>query len=334
VDAESADRVFASLQGFAQYGFCKSHAAGFALICYQSAWLKHHYPVEFYCALLNHQPMGFYRPEVVVHDAQRHGIAVLPVDVNRSEVVCRIEAGRIRLGLQYVKEMGPRTLEAILSERQRGEYRSLEDFCLRTGLPEGVVENLVLVGAFDRFGGTRRELLWRLGVVAKRNPGELPLDASGGVVSLTGMTPLEEMRCDYSVQELSTSYHPMQVLRPELRGEPLLRSIELESRSDGEQVKVAGYVIMRQRPPTAKGFAFITMEDESGMINVVIRPDVYERFRQVCIFNPVLLVTGSLQKRDGTLNVRAETIAPLRPGGEPPLSGRAATRRHAPGQNH
>ncbi len=334
VDAESADRVFASLQGFAQYGFCKSHAAGFALICYQSAWLKHHYPVEFYCALLNHQPMGFYRPEVVVHDAQRHGIAVLPVDVNRSEEVCRVEAGRIRLGLQYVKEMGPRTLEVILAERKRRGYRSLEDFCLRTGLPEAVVENLVLVGAFDRFGGTRRELLWRLGVVAKRNPGELPLDTSGGVVSLAGMTPLEEMRCDYSVQELSTSYHPMQLLRPELQAEPLLRSIELESRSDGEQVKVAGYVIMRQRPPTAKGFAFITMEDESGMINVVIRPDVYERYRQVCIFNPVLLVTGSLQKRDGTLNVRADTIAPLRPGGESPLPGRAATRRHAPGQNH
>ncbi len=324
VDSGSAERVFASLEGFAQYGFCKSHAAGFALICYQSAWLKHYYPVEFYCALLNHQPMGFYRPEVVVHDAQRHKVEVLPVDANRSDAACRIEAGHIRLGLQYVKEMGGSTLERILEERRRGEFRSLEDFCLRTGLPDSAVENLILAGAFDFCGGARRDLIWQLGIVAKRGVGELPLDVSGSAVALSAMSPLEEMRCDYSVQEMSTSYHPMGVLRPELGGESLVRSSDLENRADGESVRIAGYVIMKQRPPTAKGFAFITMEDEEGMINVVIRPDIYEKYRQVCIFNPVLIVEGTLQKRDGTLNVRADTISPFRPGGKRPVTPRGS----------
>ncbi len=331
VDAASADRVFASLQGFAQYGFCKSHAAGFALICYQSAWLKRYYPVEFYCALLNHQPMGFYRPEVVVHDAQRHGISVLPVDVNRSDAACRVESGGIRLGLQYVKEMGAQTLERIRESRACEPYRSLEDFCFRTGLPESVVENLVLAGGFDFCGASRRELLWRLGIVAKRSPGELALDAAGGAVVLKEMSPLEEMRCDYSVQEMSTSYHPMQVLRRELQGESVVNSAELEQRGDGEAVRVAGYVVMKQRPPTAKGFAFITMEDEVGMINVVIRPDVYERYRQVCIFNPILIVEGTLQKRDGTVNVTADAIRALRPGGERPVPSRQGRRAAAHG---
>ena len=329
VDAASADRIFASLQGFAQYGFCKSHAAGFALICYQSAWLKHYYPVEFYCALLNYQPMGFYRPEVVVHDAQRHGVRVLPVDANRSDATCRVEEGGVRLGFRYVKEMGERAVERILDERQRGGFRSLEDFCLRTGLPDGVVENLVLAGAFDFCGCSRRKLLWRLGLVAKRSPGELPLEAPDAGVALAEMSPLEEMRCDYSVQEMSTSHHPMQVLRPGLQGEALVRSSELEERHDGEAVRVAGYVVMRQRPPTAKGFAFITMEDEEGMLNIVIRPDVYERYRQVCIFNPVLIVEGVLQKRDGTLNVLADTISPHRPDGERPVPPRGGSRNRA-----
>jgi len=315
VDAANADRVFASLQGFAQYGFCKSHAAGFALICYQSAWLKRYYPVEFYCALLNHQPMGFYRPEVVMHDAQRHAVSVLPVDVNQSEAVCCVEAGGIRLGLQYVKAMGGQAIQRILGERAHGEYRSIEDFCFRTGLPERAVENLVLAGAFDFSGVARRELLWRLGIAAKCRPGELALELPGREVVLAGMSPLEEMRCDYSVQEMSTSYHPMQVLRGELVGESLQRSSELSRLSDGAPVRVAGYVVIKQRPPTAKGFAFITMEDEEGMINVVIRPNVYKQHRQVCIFNPILIVEGILQRRDGTVNITAENIIPVKPGG-------------------
>lgn len=334
VEAESADRVFSSLQGFAQYGFCKSHAAGFALICYQSAWLKRYYPVEFYCALLNNQPMGFYRPEVVVHDAQRHGIRVLPVDVNRSDDICRVEDGGVRLGFCYVKEMGARMMAAIVEERRGGAFASLEDFCTRVPLPGGVVENLVLAGAFEFCSRQRRELLWRLGVAEKRAPGELPLEPGGAPLPLREMTALEEMRCDYTVQEMSTAHHPMAVLRQSMRDPELVRSAGLPALPDGASVRIAGYVIMKQRPPTAKGFAFITMEDEDGAINIVIRPDVYERHRQVCVFNPVLIVEGVLQKRDGTLNIVAETITPFRPDGERPVPARGRARMLIPPRPH
>ncbi len=334
VDAASAARVFASLEGFAQYGFCKSHAAGFALICYQSAWLKYHYPVEFYCALLNNQPMGFYRPEVVLHDAQRHGVQILPVDANLSEAVCGIEAGCIRLGFRYVKGMGERMIARILKERAQGVYLSLEDFSFRTRLSGSAMENLILAGAFDFCGRMRREMLWQLGIVEKRHPGELPLQSSSDTVSLPVMSSLEEMRCDYAVQEMSITHHPVEVLRAELPGDGLVRSSGLSRLRDGASVKIAGYVIMKQRPPTAKGFAFITMEDEDGTINVVIRPDVYERYRQVCIFNPLLLVEGILQKRDGTLNVRAHTIHPLRPGSDWPVPARTGPRRRPSSRAH
>ncbi len=316
VDAESAERVFASLEGFAQYGFCKSHAAGFALICYQSAWLKRHYPVEFYCALLNNQPMGFYRPEVVVHDAQRHGIRVLSVDVNKSDSVCCVEDGNVRLGFAYVKELGVKARTMLAEERKMGAFRSLDDFYFRTGLGNAVVENLILAGAFDGWGQSRRNLVWRLGMLEKCSPGELPFDSCASDVSLPAMSDLEEMRCDYSVQEMSTIHHPMRVLRERLMGNKVVNSTDLEKLEDGVHVGIAGYVIMKQRPPTAKGFAFITMEDEYGAINVVIRPDVYERFRQVCIFNPVLLIEGTLQKKNGTINVRAEIISPVRADGD------------------
>ncbi|MBN1855675.1 MAG: error-prone DNA polymerase [Dehalococcoidia bacterium] len=327
VGAECAERVFAALGGFAQYGFCKSHAAGFALICYQSAWLKLHYPLEFYCALLNNQPMGFYSAEVVVHDAQRHGVRILAVDANLSETACSIENGCIRLGLGYVKKVGARVVEKVLDSRRDGPFLSLEDFYFRTELESTTVENLILSGAFDFCGEPRRNLLWQLGTLEKRGPRELPLESGGTVVSLPQMSPLEEMRCDYNVQEMSTTHHPMGVLRGKLEGKDLVKSSDLAVLGDGVRVRLAGYVIMKQRPPTAKGFAFITMEDEEGMINVVIRPDVYERYRQVCIFNPVLIVEGTVQKKDGTLNVRAESIHPVVLGNEESLPKRSRAHR-------
>jgi len=334
VDAASADRVFAALEGFAQYGFCKSHAAGFALISYQSAWLKKHYPLEFYCALLNNQPMGFYRPEVVVHDAQRHGVKVLPVDVNLSESKCSLENGGIRLGFVYVKAMGGHTVDALLEARGKSRFSSLEDFYFRAGLPVGAVENLILAGAFDFTGSSRRELVWQLGMIEKKGPGELPLPQAGDSVSLPLMSTLDEMRCDYTVQEMSTSHHPMEVLRKMLEIDGLAQSSELPGMADGARLKIAGYVIMKQRPPTAKGFAFITMEDEDGAINVVIRPDVYERHRQVCTFNPVLLVEGRLQRRDGIINIIADAISPVRVDGQRPVPRRTRSRSHSTSTPH
>ncbi|MBA7694813.1 Error-prone DNA polymerase [subsurface metagenome] len=165
VGRDTASRIFAAFEGFAQYGFCKSHAAGFALLCYQSAWLKRHYPSEFYCALLNNQPMGFYSPEVIVHDAKRHGIEILPVDINRSSAKCTVEGGKVRLGFIYIKEAGEKAISQIVAERERTPYLSLEDFCSRARLERKLVENLVLAGAFDSFSCPKRQLLWQLGLL-------------------------------------------------------------------------------------------------------------------------------------------------------------------------
>ncbi|MFO7996066.1 MAG: error-prone DNA polymerase [Dehalococcoidia bacterium] len=305
-----ANRIFEALEGFAEYGFCKSHAAGFALLCYQSAWLKKRYPAEFYCALLNNQPMGFYSPEVIVRDAKRHGVDVLPADINKSGIRCTVEGGKVRLGLMYVKEVGEKALSRIVTERERAPYSSLEDFYLRTRLERTPVENLILAGAFDSSGYQKRQLLWQLGLLEKKCPGEMPLEFGDSRVSLPDFTALEEMKVDYKVQWLSTKYHPMQVLRKDISGDGLLRSSELAQLSPDTRVRFAGYVIIRQRPATAKGFAFLTLEDEDGMVNVIIRPQVYKRYRQVFKLEPVIVVEGTIQKRD-TLNIIAETLAPL-----------------------
>ena len=319
VGSALAGRIFETLGGFAEYGFCKSHAAGFALLCYRSAWLKRCYPSEFYCALLNNQPMGFYSPEVIVRDAGRHGVEVLPVDINKSDARCTIEddkdcperSRRIRLGLMYVKEVGEKAMSRILAERENSPYLSLEDFYLRTGLDRKSVESLILAGAFDYSGYQRRQLLWQLGILDKKCPGEMSLEFSDVTVSLPGFTELEEMKADYRVQGLSTKHHPVQVVRSEISGDGLIRSSQLAQLPSDARVRLAGYVITRQRPPTAKGFAFMTLEDEDGMVNVIVRPDVYRKYRQIFKLEPLVVVEGTLQKGE-TLNIIAETLTSLR----------------------
>jgi error-prone DNA polymerase len=331
VETGLADSIFAALQGFAEYGFCKSHAAGFALLCYRSAYLKNYHPSEFYCALLNNQPMGFYAPEVIVRDAKRHGVDILPADINRSGARCTIEAGKVRLGLMYVKELGERAMSQIVVERERAPYFSLADFHFRTRLDRKPVENLILAGAFDSClpgragpahrtlaassqaaGRHRRQLLWQLGLLEKKGPGELPLEFAHTGVALPDLTELEELKIDYEVQGLSTRHHPLQILSKGMPKDGLLKSSELARLLPNSPVRLAGYVITRQRPPTAKGFAFMTLEDEDGMINVVIRPDVYQNYRQVFKLEPLIVVEGTLQRRDNILNIIARTLTPLR----------------------
>ncbi|MGQ9546534.1 MAG: DNA polymerase III subunit alpha [Dehalococcoidia bacterium] len=311
VERDKASRIFQALEGFAEYGFCKSHAAGFALLCYESAWLKRYYPAEFYCALLNNQPMGFYSPEVIVHDAKRHGIKVLPTDINKSGYNCTIEDGKVRLAFRYVKELGEKAIDRILAERRKGPYLSLEDFYFKTRLERKVIENLILASAFDSFGYPKRELLWQLGLLEKKLPGELPLGFEDIKVSLPDFTEVEEMKMDYEVQGLSTKYHPMEVLRKYVPGEGLLKSSEVAQLLPNTRVRLGGYVITRQRPPTAKGFAFLTLEDEEGTVNVVVRPKIYERYRQVFKLEPLIVVEGVLQKRDDNLNIVAYKLIPI-----------------------
>jgi error-prone DNA polymerase len=308
VDNDKASRIFQALEGFAEYGFCKSHAAGFALLCYQSAWLKRHYPVEFYCALLNNQPMGFYSPEVIVRDAKRHGIEVLPADINKSSDRCTIEDGRIRLGFRYIKEMRKKAINQIIAERQNAPYVSFDDFYSRVRPARKPIENLILAGAFDSFGCQRRQLLWRFGPLEKKCPTELPLEFGDIRVSLPDFTDLEEMKADYEVQGLSTKYHPMHALRRVISRDGLLKSSEVARLPSNARVRVAGYVITRQRPPTAKGFAFMTLEDEDGMLNVIIKPDVYYKYRQVFKLEPLILVQGKIQRQNDVLNIIADTL--------------------------
>jgi len=308
IDNDKASRIFQALEGFAEYGFCKSHAAGFALLCYQSAWLKRYYPVEFYCALLNNQPMGFYSPEVIVRDAKRHGIEVLPADINKSSHRCTIEGGKIRLGFRYIKEVGEKAMSQIMAERQSAPYVSFDDFYSRARLARTPMENLILAGAFDSFGCQRRQLLWRLGPLETQSLTELPLEFGDTRVSLPDFTDLEEMKADYEVQGLSTKYHPMHALRKDMSEDGLLKSSEVARLPSNTRVRIAGYVITRQRPPTAKGFAFMTLEDEEGMLNVIIKPNVYYRYRQIFKLEPLILVQGTIQRQNDILNIVADRL--------------------------
>jgi error-prone DNA polymerase len=314
VDERTARRVFDKLLAFAEFGFPKSHAAAFALLAYQSAWLKKYYPAEFYCALFNAQPMGFYPPHVLTNDAQRHGIEVLSPDVSRSGARCTVEEQAVRIGFAYVQGIGQEAARTLEEERRRnGPFRSLSDFVRRVSLKREPIENLISVGAFDQFGLNRRELQWQLGLLYRPSNGQLalPLPVEQDMVALPTMTDWERMAADYGILALSPNYHPMGLMRPHLH-EGIVSTAHLERLPDGAQVEVAGLVVCRQRPMTAKGFVFMLLEDESGMANVVIKPQLYQRYRSLVRAEPFVLVRGELQRRDGTVNVTAAKIVPLR----------------------
>jgi error-prone DNA polymerase len=314
VDEKTARRVFDKLLGFAEFGFPKSHSVAFALLAYQSAWLKKYYPAEFYCALLNAQPMGFYPPHVLTKDAQRHGIEVLSPDVTRSGARCTVEGGGVRIGFAYVEGIGQEAARALEDERrQSGPFRSLSDFVRRVSLKRDPIENMIQVGTFDQFGLNRRELLWQLGLLYRPSNGQLalPLPVEQDMVPLPEMTDWERMAADFGILALSPNYHPMGLMRPHLH-EGIVSTAHLERLPDGTQVEVAGLVVCRQRPMTAKGFVFMLLEDEFGMANVVVKPQLYERYRSLVRAEPFVLVQGELQRRDGTTNVIAQRLSAVR----------------------
>jgi error-prone DNA polymerase len=305
LDEETAHEVFDQLAGFAEFGFCKSHAAAFARTAYETLYLKAYYPAEFFCALLNAQPMGFYSPAVVVGDAKRHGVQILPVDVNRSRARCIVENGHLRLGFSYVDGLGEASLEVLEEAGRDGSYCSLRDFCLRTRLPRRSVENLILVGAMDGWGQARRELIWELGTLSYQE-GELDLSPPLEEIDLPELTLDEEIKAEYGILGLPVGDQIIALHRPRLERLSVLRSKDLDRKRNGERVRVAGLVVVRQRPPTAKGFVFITMEDEDGLMNVIVKPDVYQQYYKVLRNCFLLIVEGTVQKQGGILNVLAE----------------------------
>jgi error-prone DNA polymerase len=312
VGEATAVRVFNTLKGFAEYGFCKSHAAGFALLAYQSAWLKYYYPAEFYAALLNNQPMGFYTPEVIIGDAKRHGVRVLPVDINHSRDRCTVEEGRLRLGFRYVKEMGEAAITDLEKARAEEPFMSLREFYRRTRLSREASENLVLAGAMDCFGKPKRELLWELGILEHRGRDGLMLDYPEYQIPLPRMTELEELSAEYHVQGLSARLHPMQVMRKEISRDGVMKSSEILTLFPDTKIRTAGYVVCRQAPATAKGHVFLTIEDEEGLLNVVLKPHIYQKYRYLVRTEPLLVIEGVLQKREGIANIIAQRVASVR----------------------
>ena len=310
VDELTARKVFTQLRAFSGYSFPKSHAAAFAVLVYRSAWLRYHYPAAFYVSLLNHQPMGFWTPAVLVNDARRRGIDILPVDVHISAGRCTLEASAIRLGFSYVDGFGDVACDKIERARRARPFQGLSDFWKRTGLARRLVENLILAGALDTWGVSRRKLLWDLGMLSS-DPGELALDYASEPVPLPEPSRAEALSIECEVLGLSIGDHPTALYRAWLSKHHVLTSADLHAYSDQQHVQVAGLIVVHQSPPTAKGFHFVTLEDEFGLMNIVVRPAIYSRFRRIISGQPMLLVDGHLEMREGVINVVAEVVRPL-----------------------
>jgi error-prone DNA polymerase len=320
LEQAGAEAIFQQVEGFAGFGFCKSHAAAFALVAYQTLYLKAHFPAEFFCSLLNHQPMGFYPPEVLVGDARRHGVPVLHPDVNRSQELCTLEQEgtslAIRLGLRYVHGLGEAWQRRIVERRAGGVFQHLWDFCRRTCLPRPVVENLIRARAMNSLGPeggrARRDLLWELGGLIYREKG-LDVPVPVAPVVLPPLARGERLAWEYELLGMAPGDHVLGLYRDVLRAQGVLSTAELQSRTGGERVRIAGWPVVRQRPPTAKGHLFITLEDEEGLANLIVRPNVYERYRAALRNAPLLWIEGKVQREGYALSVLVERAAPIEP---------------------
>ena len=327
VPVGTAEKVWEQIQGFSGFGFPKAHSAAFGLLAYQSAWLRIHRAPEFLCALLNEQPMGFYPPDALVHEAQRRGVRLAGPDANRSRVLCHVERLRgglvVRIGLGYVKGVREQAMQSLVGERQRGgEYAGIADIASRSGAARGDLERLAWAGALDplvegepgvTFPGGRREALWEAGGAGTgvRHGGDVQMALPLEPPRAPQLAPLDAWRrtiADYRSIGMTLDTHPLGLLRDEL-GAELLRSTELEKVDSGELVEVAGLVVARQRPQTAKGVVFMLLEDERGTINLIVPPPVYERCRAA----PLVRARGRLERREGTTNVLVNAVVELEP---------------------
>ena len=324
VEPELAERIFEKVRGFSGFGFPKAHGAAFGLLAYQSTWLRVHYPPEFLCALLNEQPMGFYPPDALVHEAQRRGLTILPPDVNASEVECTVEAVEptavVRIGLGYVRGVQQADAEALVEARRAGgPFRELGELAARAGAGRPALELLAWAGACDRLaGGDRRVALWRLGVATpgRRVPQGTQLALGLELPDAPRLTKLGswgELLADYDTTGLTARSHPLAQLRRTLPVS-VAASRDLPRIDHGTRVQVAGMVVARQRPGTASGVVFMLLEDEHGTINLIVPPKLYERSRLTVRSEPLVLAAGRLERHPaagGGINVLVERIDPL-----------------------
>jgi error-prone DNA polymerase len=358
VDAELAERVWTMVKGFSGFGFPKAHGAAFGLLAYQSTWLRVHYGTEFLAALLDEQPMGFYPPDALVHEAQRRGIEVLAPEVNASAVGCTVvgpaERPQVRIGLGYVLGVRADEVEALVAAREdAGPFATLEDLASRAGAGRAALEQLAWSGACDALaGGDRRRALWELGVAApgrrlraprgavraaeagahasaaaaaraadaRRDIGvqlALPLGV-GEAPPLPGLTGWEAMIADYATTGLTTAEHPLGLLRPELRARRMVANADLGRLPHGTPVRLGGLVVARQRPGTAKGVCFLLLEDETGTVNIIVPPKVYERDRTIVRAEPLVVAEGVLERHasaGGAINVVCRRLTRLEASG-------------------
>jgi error-prone DNA polymerase len=332
-----ADSIVRSITSFALYGFPESHAASFALIAYASAYLKCHHAASFFTAMLNCYPLGFYHPATLVKDAERHRVKILPIDVAQSDWKCTVEGRSIRLGLKYVAGLREETGLRIERERCARKFMSIADFTARAAPNKRELDAIAYAGACATFGLTRREALWQAAAV-ERDPSSLLAgaapsaeeaiaenEAANGVtedarVALPKMRPIEETLADYATTGVTAGPHLMAHLRARLKSRGILSAAELANAQDGEWVKAAGSVIVRQRPGTAKGFLFITLEDETGISNVIVTSDLFQANRTVLHRASLLMVEGPLQKQQGVIHVRGRRFRELRLRGIVPPS--------------
>jgi error-prone DNA polymerase len=328
VPEQFAERMFAQIRGFGEYGFPESHAASFALLAYITSWLRCHHPEVFLCAMLNAQPMGFYAPATLIEDAARQGVVTLPIDVNHSSWDCALEGyevnggvavhdhveGRksfrgvlaVRMGYRYVKGVGAREREQLAYVPR--PVRSVEEFARQSGLGLRALIALAEAGAFDSLGLTRREALWRVRAASPGARDGMRSEPGGEPPALRELSVAEQVLWDYQSAQHSPRGHPMESLRSWLQQRGVVDANSLRSVPHGRRVDCVGLVICRQRPGTSTGVVFLTLEDEHGFMNIVIWNNVFDRFQRVLRTARLLGVRGSVQSVQGVIHVIAEDV--------------------------
>ncbi len=331
-----AEKSFDSFKGFSHYGFPESHSASFALIAYVSSWLKRYYPSAFCAALLNAQPMGFYAPHTLVDDARRHGVGARPIDINCSGWKCLLEVdGRtpsglscaptrgvmpeqpaVRLGLELIKGLREETAQRLVTERERaGPFTSIADLARRTRTPKSELTRLVLAGALASLTPHRRAALWALSALGSFDEGDLffGLPMALDAPAFPEMTATERVATDFDAASLSLESHPVGLLRPALQKAGAVTAEQLQQAKSGATVRLGGLVIVRQRPPTAKGFCFMSVEDETGLANLVIEPKRFEQYRKEITGTALVLARGRVERSGKVVNLKVEHLEALSP---------------------
>jgi error-prone DNA polymerase len=320
IPLEFAERVFKQIEGFGDYGFPEAHAASFALLSYVGSYLRCHYRPEFTCSLLNSQPMGFYSPATIVGDAQRHGIEIRPISLLESQWDCTLEPTdrglALRMGLRYVKSLSESDWQCLQAAAEQGVFTSLSDVVRRTGLDEGALTALAEAGAFDCLGKTRRQALWEVRGLVHQAPLPLPVEVETEP-AFNQLSLFESINWDYERTNHSPRGHPLEPLRPRLQEMGLPDARSLAKRSHGEWVRYAGLVICRQRPQTASGVTFMTLEDETGFVNLVVWPTVWKSYARMARTVGFLGVEGRLQVQEEVVHLIVESFWPSDLIGQP-----------------